>query len=286
MSPMSSQAAEFEQKIVIVGVGLIGGSIAAAVQQRYPGTVITGVGRNSERLQLAQDAGLITNWSVQPTAELLQDACVIVCLPVGMVAQSVNQLSDLAGPNTLITDAGSVKAAICSEVNTPKAAQFVPAHPIAGGELGGFEHSDAGLFEGKLCVMTPTNADAEFVERADRFWKAIGCRTTQMRPEEHDTLLSLTSHVPHVMAAVTTNVVGNDRLEFTGSGFRDTTRIAAGGSELWTQILLNNASAVCEGLRSAEDVLRSFRAALEAADAESVQSLLEEAAATRRKLDE
>jgi len=288
---MGQANTEFENRIIIVGVGLIGGSIAAAIQSRHSGCSVIGVGRNAERLESARAAGLLNEWSTEITDELLSGRClVIVCLPVNLIAESVHEIAKHSDDGVLITDAGSVKSAICDQVATcDRAARlFIGSHPIAGGEQGGFEFADAELFHDKVCVVTEcgTSDDATKTDRVTRFWQMIGCRVIEMTPTEHDRVLALTSHLPHVMAAVTTATVGQENLLLTGSGFRDATRIAAGDASLWRAILTGNRGEVVTAIKSAEAMLREYRLALEQNDDDCIQSLLADAANCRSGLVE
>lgn len=283
---------QFEDKVVILGVGLIGGSVAAAVRQRYPDCQVVGIGRSEERLQAAMAAGLLTDWTTECTAELLGlRSVVVVCLPVHLIVDQVLTLADLCSDGVLITDAGSVKAEICTGIEQSEKASrlFVGSHPIAGGEQGGFEYADADLFEGKVCVVCDpdisSRAQSSNVERVSHFWRLLGCEIVRMSPEDHDRALALTSHLPHVIAAATTAAVGEENLRLTGSGFRDTTRIAAGSSSLWKAILAGNRKNVIAAIRRAEDSLREYRAALDCQDDDQVELLLERAAKCRSSLD-
>lgn len=277
---------QFEEQVVVIGVGLIGGSVAAAVRQRFPGCAVIGVGRSADRLSAAQRAGLLTGWTTQVTPELLRKrSIVVVCLPVDLIADQVCQVAAMAPENLLITDAGSVKGSICCEIDRDATARrfFVGAHPIAGGEQGGFEYAEANLFEGRVCVVVEA-ADQTRTARLRRFWEGIGCQIVSMTAEDHDRTLALTSHLPHVMAAVTTAVVGKRNLALTGSGFRDATRIAAGDAALWKGILSGNRDAVAAAIEAAEQVLAQYRVALEEGNDECVHSLLAAAAECRSEL--
>lgn len=283
---MAEPEHESEQRVIIVGVGLIGGSIAAAVRQRLPACEVTGVGRNEKRLAAAQDAGLLTSFTTQMTPELLGSRCIVViCLPVHLIADEVLQTARLASPEVLITDAGSVKGVICRDVAAHAIASrhFVGAHPIAGGEQGGFEHAEADLFVDRICVVTPTD-DRERTERTRQFWKSLGSQVISMSPEEHDRRLAVTSHLPHLMAAVTTAVVGRENLSLTGSGFRDATRIAAGDPGLWRAIFAGNRAEVAAAVSAAQEILEQYRTLLITEDDEALESMLRDAAECRAAL--
>lgn len=287
MQKPTDNSADFEDRVIVVGVGLIGGSVAAAVRQRYPNCEVIGVGRSGERLKAAEKAGLLTEWATEFSSELLSSSAVVVnCLPVSMIADSIRQIASLASDELVITDAGSVKASICDPLQADPKAQrlFVPAHPIAGGEQGGFEYADPDLFVDRVCVVMEME-DPQRVRRVENFWKSLGSRIVRMSADDHDRVLALTSHLPHVMAVLTTLTVGEENFALTGSGFRDTTRVAAGSASLWTAILAGNRSHVIDALRSAESTMKSFIQALADHDDLTVQRLLQDAADSRQKLN-
>ncbi|MEZ6059841.1 MAG: prephenate dehydrogenase/arogenate dehydrogenase family protein [Planctomycetaceae bacterium] len=285
---MQGHVPQPERQIVINGVGLIGGSIAAAVRRRFPDTRIVGIGRSETRLQAAEDAGLLDGWSTRLDASHVQDGVVIICLPVDMIVDAVRQTASLASGHVLITDAGSTKARICDRVSQDPAAArlFVGAHPIAGSDRGGFEHAREDLFEGRSCIVTESSAGAERVERTERFWRSLGCRVTRMTAQQHDRILARTSHLPHLLASVAAACVAEDQLPFTGSGFRDTTRVAAGSPSLWQQILCCNRDEVLSSIGEAESQLKKLRAAIQDGDSDVLQKLLDDAARRRSQLDE
>lgn len=281
---MQTQSRNFtERNVVIVGVGLIGGSIAAAVRKRFPECKVIGIGRNQERLKAATARGLLNGWSDQiSTASIPDRSLGIVCLPVDRIVEAVQQL--VAAGCELVTDAGSVKARLYVDLDKVSCEHFVGSHPIAGSEHTGFEYADADLFLGRLCVVTPMQATPANTERVAAFWKSVGSTVQQMSADEHDRVLALTSHLPHVMAAVVSGCVAEEFLPFTGTGYRDTTRIAAGSASLWTSILLGNAAHCVESIDAAQQLMKRFREAIANGDAATLESLLEASAQRRRAL--
>ncbi len=278
-----------ERRIFIVGVGLIGGSIGAAIRSRYANVRVTGVGRCPERLQGAVDQGVLSDSVSELTSELLSDRCVVVlCTPVHVIQRQLTELADLAGPDVLITDGGSVKAEIARTVAGLPALKslFVGAHPIAGAENSGYEYSNADLFQDRVCVLTPVDHSEQQILRAQQFWTAVGCRCVCLAPDEHDRILAMTSHLPHVVAALMASVVRPESLAFAGTGFLDTTRIAAGDPELWTSILQGNQQHVIDGLARFEAATKNLREALQEGRFEDVTALLSQAAKARRSLDD
>lgn len=270
-----------EQTIVVAGVGLIGGSIAAAVRAVSPGIRVVGVGRNPERLQQALQKGLITDWVQEiSVSSIPKDSLGVVCLPVDQIPQMAVAL--LRAGCSAVTDAGSTKQTICERLRGEQ--QFVGAHPIAGSEQAGFEHADAQLFQGRVCVLCPSGASAEALQRVSGFWSSLGLIVKELEPAEHDWILALTSHLPHVLAAVAAGVVTDEQLVFTGSGFRDTTRIAAGSADVWTSILMQNSSACVAAIEQATGLLERFREVIRDGDSAALRSLWEASAERRRKL--
>lgn len=281
---MNEQTGKFnEHSVIIVGVGLIGGSIAAALRRRYPGLEVIGVGRNPERLRRAQEAGLLTGFTTKLSQGTIPAGSFgVVCLPVDQIPAAV--LALLEADCGLVTDAGSVKSHVCDTLQREAARGFVGSHPIAGSEHSGFEHADPDLFENRLCVVTPLQNTIEQIERTTVFWKAIGCSVQSMSPSEHDRILALTSHLPHIMASATASCVPSELLPFAGTGYRDVTRIAAGSASLWAAILIDNAPYCITAIKSAEAQLAAFREALESHDASAVEQLWSAASELRRQL--
>ena len=276
-----------EKHVTIVGVGLIGGSVAAALRHRFPSTTVTGIGRKEDRLKQAIQQGLLhsshTSISQQSIAP---GSLVVICLPVDQIADAIRQIAVLNDSSIAVTDVGSVKSLIYETLNGSggSVVQYVGAHPIAGGEKTGFEHAQANLFAGRKCIITPEVACHDVLARVERFWQSIGCDVSQMSATEHDQILSLTSHLPHVLAAVSASAVGQSLLPYTGSGFRDTTRIAEGSADLWTTILLGNRENTIRAIRLARELLDQFSEAIATNNCDSLHRCLARAADIRRRL--
>jgi prephenate dehydrogenase len=273
--------------LAIVGVGLMGGSIALAARARGVAQRVVGVGPSAESLERALHKRIVDQWSTD-VAEVAADAEVMVfCTPVDQVIEQVVAAAGRCGPEALLTDVGSTKAFIVRglQKRLPAAARFVGSHPLAGSEKRGADHADARLLEGRLVVITPADqTDAETVKRAAAFWQALGARVVQMSPEDHDRALALTSHVPHLIAAVLAGVLPVELHHLTASGFRDTTRVAAGDPSLWTGIFLSNRDAIVQALAGFEDGLARFRSALEAGDRAALDDLLQQGKRSRDAL--
>jgi prephenate dehydrogenase len=278
-----------EPTVAIVGVGLIGGSLAAALKRRGVAARVIGVGRNRERLEQARAAGLVDEFSTDLSDAAGRSQCVVVCTPVDRIVADVRQAAARMPAGSLVTDAGSVKGVICRELADLSAGRvtFIGSHPLAGSEKQGFEHASPTLFEERLCVLTPlANSPREQVRRLHRFWQAVGMSTCELSPQEHDAALAATSHLPHAAAAALSLTLTPERRPFAASGFRDTTRTAAGDPDLWTAIFLQNADALLAAMATMQERVRDLRDALERRDAASLKKLLQQAKTNRDALDQ
>lgn len=291
--PKPPPSPPLEEIVAVVGVGLIGGSLAAALRQRKVARRVIGVGRDASRLEAARTAGLIDEGATDLAAVARRANLIVFCTPVERVVEGVRAaLSGLSSDSSLIahhsslliTDAGSVKGPICEALdNVPN---FIGAHPIAGSHRQGFEAADANLFDGKVCVLTPLpSAEQDRIHRLERFWQAVGMKTVTMTPDDHDRALAMTSHLPHVVASSLAATLSHENRLLTGTGFRDTTRVAAADPALWSGILLNNVSHVVAGIEDVQSRLESVRSALMLGNADILKQLLEEGRANREALD-
>ena len=280
MSEPASPPAPRFGTLVIAGVGLIGGSIAAAARLRQLADRIVGIGRTESRLAAAVDAGLIDEGSTSVAAAAEADFAV-VCTPVDRICTDVRALAEVLAPDALITDAGSTKQLVCEELADLCGADgpaFIGSHPLAGSQLQGFEHSDPTLFQDRVCVVTPTDsAQPTQARRVEQFWRELGSTVVRRTPGEHDRALARTSHLPHLVAAALAGTLQTDDVELAASGFRDTTRIAAGDPGLWVPILTQNARPVQDALEELQARLREFADSLQHDDPSALQKLLEEA---------
>jgi prephenate dehydrogenase len=278
MSDVTAGESLSERVIAIVGVGLIGGSIAAALKRRNFAGEVLGVGRNASRLEAARERGLIDRGSTDLAEAARQADLLVFCTPVDLIAAGVREAAGHCRPGTLITDAGSAKQAICRELaaGLPDEVQFIGSHPLAGSEKQGYEYAEADLFVGRLCVVTPVEPfDAAALERLVRFWRALGSEVTQLTPAVHDRIVARTSHLPHVVAAALASLLPDSADRFAASGFHDTTRIASGDPALWTAIVLANAEEILSGLDEMSGRLQQYRDTIAAGDRPGLHKRLE-----------
>jgi prephenate dehydrogenase len=278
--------------VAIVGVGLIGGSLAAALRARQRGGTLVGLGRNAATVQRALDLGLVDVAGTDPTL-LAQADLVVLAIPVAQTAATLAAILPHLKPGALISDAGSTKqdvVAAATSVLAPvdRLACFIPAHPIAGKESNGPEAADASLYENRHVVITPLaeNVPAD-VARIQALWEAVGAKVSIMAPADHDAVFAAVSHLPHLLAyALVAQIAessdGPRKLAFAGGGFRDFTRIAASSPEMWRDIFLANRDAVLAELADYQTMLTQTRALLASGDGQAIEQWLASAAQVRQ----
>jgi prephenate dehydrogenase len=275
-------------QLTIVGVGLIGGSIGLAAKRRGVVRRVRGLGRQQTSLDRALQAGAIDEAHLDPATALAGADLVVFCTPVDQIAEQALRFAPLCPPGALLTDAGSTKATIVEGIESKLPAtgpRFVGSHPLAGSEKRGPEFADAELFQGRWTVVTPTQrTPPDAVAQVIDFWTALGSRVKTMTPADHDRALALTSHLPHLVAAALAGALPPPWHELTASGFRDTTRIAAGDPGLWSAIFAHNRAPLMDALGCFENQLRELRQAVERNDEAAVRRLLAHAKEVRDAL--
>jgi len=279
------------QKVAIVGVGLMGGSIGLALKKRKIAQQVLGVGHQAESLEKALASGAVDEVTSELGPALEGAEVVIVATPVALVADTLCRVAEIVPDAHLITDIASTKAAICAKVeqqlspDSPAAQVFVGSHPLAGGHRTGPENARADLLDGRTVVVTPTDATpGTTIERAQALWQALGSRVVTLSPEGHDRALATTSHLPHLAAAALVAATPYEWLTLAASGWADTTRIAASDPKLWTQIFVQNRVLVLESLERFIAQLRDLREDLTNEDWPQIQNQLENAKRTRDAL--
>lgn len=276
--------------LAVVGVGLIGGSFAAALRRAGQVGRVLGVGRDPKSLERARELGLIDE--AVSAAEAAQRAdLALLAAPVGSLGGLLAQMRAHLKPGIVLTDAGSTKAEVAQAARQAlgdRIACFVPGHPIAGAERTGPGAADADLYRDRSVVLCPLPENTpQAVEQVRLAWQDCGARLLEMDAELHDRMLASVSHIPHFLAAVYMAQVAGEpdaerRLGLAGSGFRDFTRIAAGSPEMWRDIFLSNRSAMQAELAAVRAVLDRTEQALAAGDGAALLDLLRRASSTRR----
>lgn len=277
-------------KLVVVGVGLIGGSFALALRRAGAVDRVTGVGRSRQNLVQALSLGIIDEFDSDMARALEGASLVLLAMPVGQTGRVLAQIGPHLGPGTVVTDAGSTKADVVAAARSclgGSLARFVPAHPIAGSEASGAGAASAGLYRGRRVVLTPLpETDPHAAAMVRQAWELCGARVSSMSAEEHDRVLGVVSHLPHVLAFAMMDLVNRDRarerlLDHAGSGFRDFTRVAASSAEMWRDICLANRAVLLEALDAYADGLDGLRAAIESQDGAALLEIF--AAASRAR---
>lgn len=276
--------------LAVVGVGLIGGSFAAALKASASVGRVLGVGRDPATLEKARLLGLIDQTATLDEA-LGQADIIMLATPVGAMGPIFERMTPSLQAKTVVTDAGSTKADVADAARAilgSKSKQFVPGHPIAGAEQTGPDAAFPDLYRNRNVVLTPTDDTApDALALVSRAWQACGARVLTMDPQTHDTVLASVSHVPHFLSAVYMWQVAmaddsDLRMSLAGTGFRDFTRIAAGSSEVWRDIFMANRDAVLTELDEVKQALQHAEKALRDGDEVALQKFLERAALARR----
>jgi prephenate dehydrogenase len=239
------------KKLCIIGVGLIGGSIARAARERNPALHIVGFGRNedSANLAVAKSTGVVDDYTLN-IADAVKDAdCVVIATPVGSYQSVLRTLKPHWSTQTLYTDAGSTKGSVvdaCLAVFGKVPENFVPAHPIAGAEQSGVMAAKADLFQQKCVIITPlAGTDSDALQQVQQFWEGLGAVVALMSTEQHDAILAATSHLPHILAFALVDLLGRkdeqvEIFKYAAGGFKDFTRIASSDPTMWLDICLAN----------------------------------------------
>jgi prephenate dehydrogenase len=278
------------KKIVIFGVGLIGGSVALALKKAGSATHIVGVGRTENSLQTALDLGVIDSAETSISDALKDANLVLIAAPVAQTKAILISILPHLNAHTVITDAGSTKGDVLSvarEILGAQFSQFVGGHPIAGAEKSGVNAAKEDLFLGKNVVLTPTpetNIDA--VQRTSELWRACGANISEMTADTHDSIFAAVSHLPHLLAfALVDDIASRPNAEqlfsFAASGFRDFTRIAGSSPEMWRDISLANKPALLSEISAFESELSQLKQLLKNEDTKGLQALFERASVAR-----
>jgi cyclohexadieny/prephenate dehydrogenase len=282
------------ERLALIGVGLIGSSIARAARAQGAVRSIVATARSPATRRRVIELGIAdqvveTNAAAAAGADL-----VIVCIPVGQCGAVAREIAGHLQPGAVVSDVGSVKADVIRDMapHLPKAVHFVPAHPVAGTEHSGPDAGFAELFNGRWCILTPPPAtQPDAVERLSAFWQALGARVAVMSAEHHDLVLAITSHVPHLIAYTIVGtadelsaVTRSEVLQYSAGGFRDFTRIAASDPVMWRDVFLNNRDAVLEMLGRFNEDLSALQRAIRWGDGDMLFNLFARTRAIRRSI--
>ncbi|WP_407520933.1 prephenate/arogenate dehydrogenase family protein [Methylobacterium oryzisoli] len=279
-------------RLAIVGLGLIGSSIARAARANGLARTIVAIDRDAGVLERVRALGIADEATDDVAAGVAGADLVILCVPVGAVGAVAAAMAGALKAGAIVSDVGSVKGAVVAAVapHLPAHAAFVPAHPVAGTEQSGPDAGFATLFQGRWCILTPPEGtDPQAVARVRAFWEGLGSVVETMTPAHHDLVLAITSHVPHLIAY---NIVGtaadletvtqSEVIKFSAGGFRDFTRIAASDPTMWRDVFLTNKDAVLEMLGRFNEDLAALARAIRWDDGEALHALFSRTRAIRR----
>ena len=277
-------------RLVVIGVGLIGGSVAAALRRAGKVRRVIGVGRGRANVARALELGVIDEVVEDISAAVKGADVVLIAVPVQQNQHVLGALADTLVPGTLVTDAGSTKqdfVAVVRRMAARHLSSVVPGHPIAGAELTGVDAASAGLFDGRNVVLTPLQEnEAAAVDRVEAMWKACGARVSRMTPERHDRVFSAVSHLPHMLAYTLVHMIATRPdaealFGFAASGFRDFTRIAGSSPEMWRDIALANRETLLADIEAYQQQLAELARRLSQADGAEIERLFEAARSAR-----
>ena len=269
------------QRVAIIGVGLIGSSLARAMAQRGLAVEIVGCARSAATRAKVMELGLATRCEEDPAAAVAGADLVVLATPVGAYESVAKAMEKSLAPGAIVTDVGSVKQATIRDVGPylPQGVHFVPGHPIAGTEHSGPEAGFAELFEDRWCILTPPpGTDPAAIDKVAALWRAVGSRVEIMDAGHHDKVLAITSHLPHLIAyTIVGTATGLEESEkgevvrYSAGGFRDFTRIAASDPVMWRDVFLNNREAVLEMLQRFTEDLTALQRAIRWGEGETLE---------------
>ncbi|MEE9290352.1 MAG: prephenate/arogenate dehydrogenase family protein [Alphaproteobacteria bacterium] len=286
----------FFNRVALIGLGLIGSSLARAIKRHGLAGEIVGHARSKETREVALGLGFIDRASETAAAAVKGADLVVIAVPVGVTGAIAQEIAPALGAGAIVTDVGSVKGAVVDAVgpHIPEGVHFVPAHPVAGTEKSGPEAGFAELFEGRWCIITPPpGTDAEAVTRVSSLWRAVGSEVDTMDPHHHDMVLAITSHLPHLIAYTIVgtatdleNHLQREVIKFAAGGFRDFTRIAASDPVMWRDVFLANKDAVLEMLGRFDADLTALQRAIRYGDGAALEEIFKRTRAIRRSIVE
>lgn len=278
------------KKLVIFGVGLIGGSLALALRQANYCQQIVGCSRNAEHLQKAVDLGVIDSFTLDPQDAVHDADMVLLAVPMGAMGKLLQQIKPVLPADAILTDAGSTKGSVVAEVEQvfgKDFTRFVPGHPIAGREKSGVEAAIPDLYIKRRVILTPLpHTDADALATVEAMWQVTGAVLEQMPVELHDQVLAATSHLPHVLAFSLVDTLLNlpmreDIFRYAAGGFRDFTRIASSDPVMWRDICLTNKTAIVDMISKLQADLSEFAALMEQQDGDALYERMSRAKQAR-----
>lgn len=292
---MSEAAAPPFREVAIIGLGLLGGSIGHAVQAFLPGATVRGYDADPAVREKAREIGLAHRIADTPGAAVEGADLVVLCVPVGAMADAARALAPSLSPDAVVSDVGSSKGTVARALAQALPGHVViPAHPVAGTERSGPDAGFATLFRNRWCIVTPpADADPARLAQVVAFWEALGARVETMDADHHDLVLAVTSHLPHLIAYTIVGtasdleqVTQSEVIKYSAGGFRDFTRIAASDPTMWRDVFLSNRDAVLEMLQRFTEDLTELQKAIRKGDGDALFDHFARTRAIRRSIIE
>jgi prephenate dehydrogenase len=280
------------ERVTVLGVGLIGASLALAMKEKSICGHVAGYGRTEGNLLKAKERGIIDSFELDPGKACEGADLVVFATPPGRFASLAREVRDSLKEGALVMDVGSVKGGLVQEMEglMPRGARFVGCHPIAGSERSGIEASRADLFRGARCIITKTEStDGDALREVSALWEVLGSEVTVMDPEEHDRVYALVSHVPHLLAYALVNTVAEmdgEYIKYAGQGFKDATRIAASSPDIWRDICMLNRENLLHFIELFKDNIDRLGQHLRSGEAEALESAFARAKALRDTIED
>ena len=280
-------------RVAIIGMGLIGSSLARAIRKAMPTVALVASDASADVRARVAELGLVDDVADGAGAAVVDADLIILCVPVGAMAAVAEEIAPELAPDSVVSDVGSVKESVLAVLSAAlPGVHVIPAHPVAGTEKSGPDAGFASLFNGRWCIITPPpRADAMMVERLAEFWRRLGARVEQMDAAHHDRVLAVTSHLPHLIAY---SIVGTasdleqvtkaEVIKYSAGGFRDFTRIAASDPVMWRDVFLNNREAVLELLGRFTEDLVALQRAIRWGEGDTLERLFTRTRAIRRQV--
>ncbi len=281
------------ERVAIIGLGLLGGSIGLAIKERASDIVTTGFDRDPTVREAAQARGLVDQVAGSAAKAVAQADLVILCVPVGAMEAAARDFAEHLPHDAIISDVGSSKKSVLEALSAALPGRTViPAHPVAGTEQSGPDAGFATLFAERWCIITPpADAQSDAVTALSDFWTKLGSKVELMDPDHHDLVLAVTSHIPHLIAYTIVgtasdleDVTRSEVIKYSAGGFRDFTRIAASDPVMWRDVFLNNKGAVLEMLGRFTEDLTALQRAIRSGDGETLHDLFSRTRAIRREV--
>ena len=279
------------EKMTVIGLGLIGGSICSAVKKHNIAGEVVGFDTDGATREYAVENGLVDS-CLENLSQPNDSGLVVVATYVDSIADTVKEIAPNLNKGCIITDVGSVKTNIVESIENflDSGLTFIGSHPIAGSEKPGIENSDPGLFENRSAIITPSeNTDEKSIDFLSSFWKGIGSEVIKMEPVLHDRIFAYVSHLPHVAAYTLVNTLSSSEIDnifsYSGGGLKDYTRIASSSPEMWKTIFKQNKEFILEGIREFKNNLDLIESAIEEDDLNNLLAILEKAQKNKLKIE-